>query len=224
MAIFLLDEDIAFPDPSHANAEGLLAVGGDLSIERLLAAYSKGIFPWYDEESPILWWSPHPRMVLKPEDFKISKSLRQVLNKDTFEIRFDSAFPEVIRQCSLVTRRGQQGTWITPEMIEAYVQLHRAGYAHSVEAYKEGKLAGGLYGVSLGRAFFGESMFYLERDASKAALAALVVRLLSWGFHFIDAQQKTEHLQRLGAKPISRTAFLKMLNNALTYENKPGNW
>jgi leucyl/phenylalanyl-tRNA--protein transferase len=224
MGIFLLDDDIVFPHPSMANREGLLAVGGDLSVERLLLAYSSGIFPWYDDETPILWWSPDPRMVLLPENFKVSKSLRQVLSRGIFETKFDEAFEDVIRYCSEVPRPNQPGTWITKEMIQAYINLHRAGYAHSVETYHNGKLVGGLYGVSLGKAFFGESMFYLERDASKIALATLVDRLISWEFHFIDAQQKTAHLQRLGAQPVRRSEFLNMLGTALQHENKNGKW
>jgi leucyl/phenylalanyl-tRNA--protein transferase len=224
MPIFLLDENIAFPPPSMANRDGLLAVGGDLSVERLLLAYKNGIFPWYDESSPILWWSPDPRMVLFPEDLKVSKSLGQVLRKKIFEIKFDTAFKQVISYCSKVSRPGQPGTWITREMIEAYTALHKEGYAHSVEAYKDGSLAGGLYGVSVGRAFFGESMFFLERDASKVALAALVDRLKEWEFHFVDAQQKTSHLQKLGAKAIRRDEFLKMLERALLFDSFKGNW
>ena len=201
-----------------------MAVGGDLSVERLIAAYSKGIFPWYEEESPILWWSPDPRMILLPGDFKVSKSLRQVINRGTFDIRYDTAFREVVMHCSSVPRPNQPGTWITPEMIEAYCELHDAGYAHSVEAYREGKLAGGLYGVSLGLAFFGESMFFLERDASKVALSALVERARNWGFHFIDVQQKTSHLASLGAHTVRRAKFLEMLEIALRHANKKGKW
>jgi leucyl/phenylalanyl-tRNA--protein transferase len=163
-------------------------------------------------------------MILIPDDFKIAKSLKQVIRKGSFEIRFDSAFKEVIKHCSEISRRDQYGTWITPEMIKAYIALHQAGYAHSVEAYKEGKLAGGLYGVSIGKVFFGESMFFKQRDASKAALFALVERLKTWSFHFIDAQQNTRHLESLGAKTISRKKFLTMLENALKFETKKGIW
>jgi len=224
MAIFILDEDISFPDPALANRDGLLAVGGDLSVERLLLAYSMGIFPWYDEETPILWWSPDPRMILLPENFKRSKSLRQTLNRSIYEIRYDTCFREVITFCSDIPRKDQPGTWITPEMITAYVDLHEAGYAHSVEAFRDGNLAGGLYGISLGKAFFGESMFFLERDASKVALSALVDRLYSQHYQFIDAQQKTEHLQRLGAQPIKRKDYLIMLKQALEHETNAGKW
>jgi leucyl/phenylalanyl-tRNA---protein transferase len=224
MAINLLDENLVFPHPSLANKEGLLAIGGDLSIPRLLLAYESGIFPWYDDETPILWWSPDPRMVLLPGNFRCSKSLRLLMNKGIFEVRFDTCFKEVMRRCARVPRAGQEGTWIIPEMIDAYSALHKEGFAHSVEAFKDGKLAGGLYGVSLGKAFFGESMFFHERDASKVALAALVDRLTRWDFHFIDAQQETGHLKSLGAKPVRRDIFLEMLNNALRHETIRGKW
>lgn len=224
MSLFLLDDRLVFPHPSLAEREGLLAVGGDLSVERLILAYRSGIFPWYDEGAPILWWSPDPRMVLFPVEFKRSKSLRLLEQKGVFEIRFDCAFEEVIRRCADVRRPGQQGTWITQEMIGAYTALHRQGYAHSVEAYRDGHLAGGLYGVSLGRAFFGESMFFTERDASKAALSALVGRMLEWDFHFIDAQQETEHLKSLGARPVARKKFLEILKEAVGHETIRGKW
>jgi len=224
MGIYLLDEDLAFPHPSHANPDGLLAIGGDLSVERLLLAYRSGIFPWFDDDRMILWWSPDPRMVLLPVNFKFSKSLRLLINKGVFEIRFDTCFEQVMRYCSVVLREGQEGTWITEGMIDAYTALHQEGFAHSVETFRDGRLVGGLYGISLGRAFFGESMFFLERDASKVAFAALVTRATEWNFHFIDAQQDTPHLRSLGATPVSRNAFLKLLNNALQFETKKGKW
>ena len=224
MAVYFLDESINFPSPDFADKDGLLAIGGDLSPESLIQAYKNGIFPWYEEGSPILWWSPDPRMILLPEEFKRSKSLKQTIRRGLFEIRFDEDFQAVIEACSASGQRQQNGTWITPEMITAYVNLHQLGYAHSVEAYHDGKLAGGLYGICLGRAFFGESMFFLARDASKVALAALVDRALEWGFHFIDAQQRTEHLQSLGAKAVPRHIFLSMLNKALTYPTIKGKW
>ena len=224
MPIYILDDDIGFPHPSLADRDGLLAIGGDLSPERLLNAYANGIFPWFDEDSAILWWSTDPRMILVPGNFKRSHSLKQTLKSNKFEVRFDEAFEQVIRHCAMTRRKGEAGTWITEEMIEAYINLHRMGYAHSVESYLNGKLAGGLYGVSLGKAFFGESMFYLERDASKVAFSALVDRMIEWDFHFIDAQQKTDHLRSLGAVAIPRQEFLKMLEHALLYPARIGKW
>jgi leucyl/phenylalanyl-tRNA--protein transferase len=224
MSLFILGADISFPHPSLSDKDGLLAVGGDLSAERLLNAYANGIFPWFGDDSPILWWSPDPRMILFPREFKRSKSLKQTLKKEIFEVRFDHDFPGVIRNCSEINRKGEGGTWITREMISAYIDLHESGYAHSVEAYKDGQLAGGLYGVSIGRAFFGESMFFRERDASKVALSALVDRMLFWEFQFIDAQQCTEHLRSLGASPLPRSVFLDMLMEAVKSPSVTGKW
>ena len=224
MPVHILEEEISFPHPSHADKDGLLAIGGDLSAERLLFAYSQGIFPWFDADSPILWWSPDPRMVLIPGEFKKSKSLVQSIRRKNYEVRFDEDFRNVIKYCAVTGSREEEGTWITRDMIDAYTRLHDLGYAHSVETYMNGRLAGGLYGVSLGKAFFGESMFFLQRDASKVALAALVDRTKEWGFHFIDAQQRTEHLRSLGARAIARSSFLKMLENALTYPTITGKW
>jgi leucyl/phenylalanyl-tRNA--protein transferase len=224
MPLHILDKEICFPDPSDSDRDGLLAIGGDLSPERLLAAYANGIFPWFDEDSPILWWSPDPRMVMFPGEFKRSKSLNQTIKKGKFEVRFDTDFRSVIKNCSKAGFRSLEGTWITPEMVSAYVKLHKMGFAHSVESYLDSKLAGGLYGISLGKAFFGESMFHLERDASKVALAALVDKCTGWGFHFIDAQQQTEHLQSLGAKAIPRAEFLLLLREALKYPTLTGKW
>jgi leucyl/phenylalanyl-tRNA---protein transferase len=224
MPIYRLIQEVVFPRPEQADPSGLLAVGGDLSSERLLEAYRLGIFPWYSGDEPILWWSPDPRLVLDLGDFKISRSLRKTLNKEIFDVTFDQAFGEVIRACALVPRDGQPGTWITDDMQEAYVRLHKLGYAHSVESWFDGKLAGGLYGVSLGKAFFGESMFHRTADASKVALAALVERLKLWKFHFIDAQMPTAHLLRLGAKELPRRVFLKRLGEALRGPSKKGRW
>jgi leucyl/phenylalanyl-tRNA--protein transferase len=224
MPIFLLDDEIRFPDPSHAEKDGLLAVGGDLSPERLMLAYSLGIFPWFNDDSPIMWWTPDPRMILMPGELKISKSLSQSIRNKHFEVRFDKDFMSVIRACASAERKHEDGTWITPEMISAYTALHDLGYAHSVETYLDDRLVGGLYGISLGRAFFGESMFFLERDASKVALAKLAQRLTEWGFYFIDAQQQTKHLRSLGARPIRKDAFLKMLEEALKFETFRGKW
>jgi leucyl/phenylalanyl-tRNA--protein transferase len=224
MPIFRLVDEPIFPPPDYADPSGLLAVGGDLSNERLLEAYRLGIFPWYSDDQPILWWSPDPRLTLDLKDFKISRSLRKTLTKGIFQVTFDHAFEAVIRACAVVPREAQNGTWITDEMQKAYVNLHGLGYAHSVESWFGGKLAGGLYGVSLGRCFFGESMFHLKTDASKVALAALVEKLKSWDFHFIDSQMTTEHMLRLGAKELPRRIFLKRLQSALRYPTKRGRW
>ena len=224
MPIFRLVDEPIFPPPDYADPSGLLAVGGDLSSERLLEAYRLGIFPWYSDDQPILWWSPDPRLVLDLKDFKISLSLRKTLKKGVFQVTFDHAFEQVIQACALVPRAAQNGTWITAEMQEAYINLHGLGYAHSVESWFGGKLAGGLYGVSLGKAFFGESMFHLKTDASKVALAALVEKLKSWDFHFIDSQMTTEHMVRLGAKELPRRIFLKRLQTALRLPTRRGRW
>ena len=224
MPIFRLVEEPIFPPPDYADPSGLLAVGGDLSNERLLEAYRLGIFPWYSDDQPILWWSPDPRLVLDLNDFKISRSLRKTLKREVFQVTLDHAFEEVIRACAVVPREAQNGTWITNEMLKAYVNLHGLGYAHSVESWLGEKLAGGLYGVSLGKCFFGESMFHLKTDASKVALAILVEKLRSWDFHFIDSQMTTEHMLRLGAKELPRRIFLKRLQSALRYPTKRGRW
>ena len=224
MPIFRLVDEPIFPPPDYADPSGLLAVGGDLSKERLLEAYRLGIFPWYSDDQPILWWSPDPRLVLDLKDFKISLSLRKTLKKGVFQVTFDHAFEEVIQACAVVPRAAQNGTWITEEMQEAYINLHGLGYAHSVESWFGGKLAGGLYGVSLGKSFFGESMFHLKTDASKVALATLVEKLKSWDFHFIDSQMTTEHMVRLGAKELPRRIFLKRLQSALRHPTRRGRW
>jgi leucyl/phenylalanyl-tRNA--protein transferase len=224
MPIFRLVDEPIFPPPDYADPSGLLAVGGDLTKERLLEAYRLGIFPWYSDDQPILWWSPDPRLVLDLKDFGISRSLRKTLKKGVFQVTFDHAFEQVIQACAVVPRAAQNGTWITEEMQEAYINLHGLGYAHSVESWFGGKLAGGLYGVSLGKAFFGESMFHLKTDASKVALATLVEKLKSWDFHFIDSQMTTEHMVRLGAKELPRRIFLKRLQSALRHSTRRGRW
>jgi leucyl/phenylalanyl-tRNA--protein transferase len=224
MPIYRLVQEVIFPPPEYADPSGLLAVGGDLSSERLLEAYRLGIFPWYSEDQPILWWSPDPRLILELDEFKTSRSLNKIIRKQCFQVTFDRAFKEVIRACASVPRQQQQGTWITPEMLQAYIHLYDLGYAHSVESWVGGKLAGGLYGVSLGRAFFGESMFHSVSNASKVALATLVEALKRWNFDFIDAQMTTEHMLRLGAKKISRRHFLKRLKAALRHPTKTGKW
>lgn len=216
MSITLLSDEIVFPSPYLAEKDGLLAVGGDLSQERLLKAYSMGIFPWYSEDSPILWWSPDPRLVLFPSELNVSRSLRQLIKKGIFSVTVNSAFEQVMRACAKVPRKGQSGTWITDEMITAYTGLHRAGYAHSVEAWHEGKLVGGLYGIIMGRIFFGESMFAKMSNASKVAFVTFVEQLKQKGVGLIDCQVKTEHLVSLGAREIPRKEFLKVLKKALS--------
>ena len=199
----------SFPPVEQALVEpnGLLAAGDDLTPERLLDAYRHGIFPWYEAGQPVLWWSPDPRMVLPVEAFRLRRSLAKVVRNGGFEIRVDTAFAAVMQCCARVARPGQDGTWITPGIVAAYSGLHRRGHAHSIEAWREGRLVGGLYGVSIGRMFFGESMFALERDASKVALAHLVAMLRARGFPLIDCQQETEHLASGGARPVPRAVF-----------------
>jgi leucyl/phenylalanyl-tRNA--protein transferase len=224
MPVYRLIQEVIFPPVTEAHPSGLLAVGGDLSTERLLEAYRRGIFPWYSEDEPILWWSPDPRLVLELDEIKISRSLRKTIKKRIFSVTFDQAFSRVIAACASVVREGQPGTWITAEMREAYERLHTLGYAHSVETWLGDELAGGLYGVSLGRAFFGESMFHHRTDASKVALAALAERLKAWHFDFIDAQMTTEHLLRLGGKEVPRRIFIKRLRAALKGRTRIGPW
>lgn len=202
--------------------DGLLAVGGDLSPVRLLDAYSRGIFPWYNEGDPILWWSPDPRMVLLPAELKISRSLRKRLRKREFEVSFDRCFSDVMRHCG-APRDGQSGTWINPAMVRAYTELHRLGHAHSVETWCGGALVGGLYGVAIGRVFFGESMFMRATDASKVAFAHLVRQIERWGFGLIDCQMQTAHLASLGALPIPRSEFKQRLAELIDYPNH-ANW
>ena len=213
--IWLDKEDIWFPDPYSAPGDYPLAIGGDLSPERLIFAYSLGIFPWYSEGEPILWWSPDPRMVLFPDELKISRSLKKVLKNKSFEVRFNTAFEEVIKNCATVKRKGQDGTWLTPEMIKAYIRLHKLGFAHSVETYLEGKLVGGLYGVAIGGVFFGESMFHKVSDASKVAFVHLVNRLKEKDFDIIDCQQSTPHMARFGAREIPRKEFLDIITKSI---------
>jgi leucyl/phenylalanyl-tRNA--protein transferase len=215
---------VQFPDPELANDEGLVAVGGELTPEYLISAYSAGIFPWFAEGDPILWWSPNPRLVLYPDDFKVSKTLAKLVKNERFELKIDADFNSVIQNCSEIERPDQLGSWITDEMIDAYKELHNLGIAHSFETYSDGELVGGLYGLSLGKAFFGESMFFKERDASKFAFYHLVHWCKSHDFHFIDAQQPTDHLKSLGAKEIERKIFLKELNEALNFEAILGKW
>jgi len=215
---------IIFPDPELANEDGLLVAGGNLKVPTLINAYSSGLFPWYAEGSPILWWSPDPRMVLYPGKMKISKSLSQSIRNKKYKVLIDADFEAVIKHCAAVPRKGQAGTWITTDMIGAYIELHRDGYAHSVEIYMENQLSAGLYGVSLGRIFFGESMFHKVRDGSKIALFHLTKLLKEWDFDLIDVQQSTQHLRRLGAEDIPRKRFLEILKFSLARETIRGNW
>lgn len=217
--LYLLDDyppQAAFPDPEQAETEpnGLLAVGGDLTAERLIQAYSAGIFPWYSEDQPILWWSPDPRMILLPTALQVSKSLRKTLRRGHFTVSVDQAFSQVIHGCASPRRDGN-GTWLLPEMITAYEQLHQMGIAHSVETWQDGELVGGLYGINLGNAFFGESMFSRVTDASKVALVHLSELTRKANFAFIDCQVYTEHLERLGARELPRAQFLGQLQQAL---------
>ena len=226
MPVYRLPEEILFPPVELAEPEGLLAVGGDLSVERLAAAYERGIFPWYSQDEPILWWSPDPRMALKPEGLHLPRSLKKSMRKGVYSITFDRAFSQVIDGCA---QARTDGTWITREMAAAYLRFHQAGFAHSVEAWRTGEdgvpvLAGGLYGVALGGCFFGESMFSLQPDASKTAFAILVGRLADWGFTLIDCQVATDHLARFGAREIPRTTFLDLLGAALKTEVASAAW
>ena len=214
-----------FPRVDNALKEpnGLLAAGGDLSPARLVEAYRNGIFPWYSEDQPLLWWSPDPRMVLYPPELRISRSLRKRLARRDYEVRADTAFEAVMRACS-APRRGQDGTWITDDMVAAYTRLHREGHAHSIETWIGGKLAGGLYGVALGRAFYGESMFTSRPDASKIALAHLVRQLGRWGCGMIDCQMATAHLARFGARQIPRVDFIRRLAKLVNYPAMARKW
>ena len=223
MPVFRLTKKLLFPDPELAE-DGLLALGGDLSVPRLLLAYRSGIFPWYGADDPILWWSPPERALLRPGHLHVSARTRRSLRNHPFEIRFDTAFAAVIGHCSRVPRPGQDGTWITPEMLSAYVDLHLAGYAHSVEAWRDDVLMGGLYGVSLGGAFFGESMFSLEPEASRAGLAALDARLAAWGFNLLDGQLPHEGLVGYGFQSVPRSLFLLELASALKAGGRVGDW
>jgi leucyl/phenylalanyl-tRNA--protein transferase len=223
MPVYRLDHRLVFPPPGHAE-DGLLAVGGDLRPERLLLAYSEGIFPWYSEGQPILWHSPDPRMVLRAEDLHVTRSLRKTARKQPYRLSLDTAFRKVIEACARTPRPGQRGTWITRAMQDAYGELHRRGLAHSVEAWSGTRLVGGLYGISLGAAFFGESMFADRPDASKVAFAASVEWLRGRGFELLDCQVDTEHLRRFGAREIPRAEFLARLRNALASATVRGKW
>lgn len=224
----LLDPDYAnqaFPDISQALTEpdGLLAAGGCLSTERIINAYTQGIFPWFSDDDPILWWSPDPRLIIFPDKLYLSKSLQKTLRKQTFQITFDTAFAEVIKACA-APRNDESGTWLLAEMQQAYNQLHKQGHAHSIEAWHQGELVGGLYGITIGHVFFGESMFHRKTDASKVAFATLVQYLSSWGYQLIDCQVHTQHLVSLGAEEISRTHFASLLQQYKHNAPHPTAW
>ncbi|MBE9537273.1 MAG: leucyl/phenylalanyl-tRNA--protein transferase [Proteobacteria bacterium] len=211
MPVFRLEEELLFPPPSYSEQDGLLAVGGDLSAERLLLAYSSGIFPWFNEDDPTLWWSPDPRYVIDPSSIKVSRSLEKTIRSGRFNLSIDRAFDDVVEGCAEARRNGVEGTWITEEMKGAYRRLFDLGHAHSIEAWHGGELAGGLYGVSLGRCFFGESMFFRVSDASKVAFVSLARLLESYQFELIDCQLPTEHLKSFGAYGVKREIFLERL-------------
>ncbi len=223
MPVYLLDDEILFPPADHAE-NGLLAVGGDLSPERLVAAYSQGIFPWYSEGEPILWHSPDPRFVLTTAWFRVPRRLARARSTSGLRLSLDEAFEDVIDACARAPRPGQRGTWITDDMRGAYAELHRLGFAHSAEAWSGGELVGGLYGVSLGGAFFGESMFARASDASKIAFVALVEQLARWKIDLIDSQVETSHLARFGARAIPRVRYLEALRRELSKPTRRGRW
>jgi leucyl/phenylalanyl-tRNA--protein transferase len=221
----MLKTDIWFPDVEESTEEGIVAVGGDLSVERLILAYSRGIFPWYSSDrSPILWWSPDPRFVLFPKNLIVSKSMRPYFNQNKFKVTWDQNFEDVIKNCQKIDREDQPGTWITSKMLAAYIQLHKKGYAHSVEVWLENELVGGLYGISLGKVFFGESMFAKVSNASKFGFISLVNQLKKKGFLLIDCQQETKHLESLGANAIKRKDFIDILNDNNIEETYIGSW
>lgn len=204
-----------FPDPKLAEDDGLVAYGGDLNPNRILSAYMSGIFPWYNSDDPILWWSPNPRFILNLDEFKVSKSLKKTIQKEIFEIKFDTNFTEIVKQCAKIPRKEQEGTWIQDEIIQAYTKIHKMGFAHSFEAYFEDKLVGGGYGLCIGDIFCGESMFSKKTDASKVALYYLVEHLKKQNFKLIDCQIPSPHLESLGAKKIEREEFLSLVEDAL---------
>ncbi len=222
--VYLLGSDLVFPPPRLANEDGVVAVGGDCSPERLLLAYRHGIFPWPVEGFPLLWFSPDPRCVLPPDEVHVARSLRKELRKTSLRVTTDQAFGRVIDLCAAVARPGQTGTWITPELREGYVELHARGFAHSVEAWDGEDLVGGLYGVSLGAGFFGESMFARVANASKVAFVTLLAQLTQWGFELVDCQVKTAHLERFGAREVPRDDFLAQLPQLLEAPTRRGSW
>lgn len=224
MPLFRLSRKIDFPPAWLARSDGLLCIGGDLSVERLILAYKNGIFPWFSNDEPILWWSPDPRLVLFPGGIHISRTLKKKIRKNQYQITVDKAFEQTIISCASPRNSGQDGTWLVEEMIDAYISLHHRGYAHSVETWNKGKLTGGLYGVCLGGSFFGESMFSFEPDTSKMALVALASLLNHHGFDLIDCQVTTSHLLSMGAKEISRTRFLKIIGDSVKRKDTSDVW
>ncbi len=224
MPIYMLNQHLAFPPPEGANADGIVAVGGDTSAERLILAYRQGVFPWPAQGYPLLWFSPDPRFTLVPDRAHVPRSLRKVIRRNDFVIKADTAFEQVIVECAKTPRPSQDGTWITDELIEGYVELHRQGYAHSIEAWLGGELVGALYGVSLGRGFAGESMFAKEADASKVAFVTLLGNLVSWRFSIVDCQVHTDHLARFGAQMWPRRRFLRAWREAVRRPTKLGPW
>ena len=215
MPVFLLSDNIAFPSPHLASKSGLLAVGGDLGQNRILCAYRFGIFPWFSKDDPVMWWSPDPRLVLYPDEIRVARSLKKIIKKGIFKITADTAFEQVINQCARVRLQNNEETWIVDDMIHAYIGLYESGIAHSVEAWHNNKLVGGLYGVSIGKCFFGESMFTIESNASKVAFVRLVEYLKQSSFQIIDCQVTTAHLMRFGARMISRKLFIRQLQKAV---------
>jgi len=224
MPVFQLSDRLVFPPVELAEENGLLAIGGDLSPDRLLLAYRNGIFPWYSEGEPILWWCPSPRMVIFPAEFRVPKRLARLIRQGTYSITMDKAFSEVINGCAETYRRHEKGTWITDDMIRAYCRLHELGYAHSVECWLGKELAGGLYGISLGGIFFGESMFSRKPNSSKVALAHLADKLRQWNFDLIDCQMKTKHLMQFGAREIPGEEFQEILERSLSGSTRKGEW
>jgi len=224
MPVYLLADEPVFPAPSEAEPDGLIALGGDLSPQRLINAYAEGIFPWFQDEEDIFWFSPDPRMVLFPDELRITPSLKRSLKSRKFKVRTDTAFEAVIRACSEAPREGQDGSWIDGDFIKAYTELHRLGFAHSFETYLGDELVGGLYGVSIGRAFFGESMFHTVKDASKMAFCLMVEKIKTWQFHFIDCQVETDLLKRFGARPVARIEYLEKLKIAISHPTHQGLW
>lgn len=224
MPVFRLTDALAFPDPELAEDGGLLAVGGDLRPERVVLAYRSGIFPWYSEGRPILWWCPAPRFVLMPDELHVGRSLRRAIKREPYRITLDTAFAAVIERCGHAPRAGQRGTWITNDVRDAFVELHRRGLAHSVEAWEGERLVGGLYGLAMGTVFFGESMFADAPDASKIAFVRLVEQLRTWGFDLIDCQVHTEHLERFGARYLELDEFMRRLGEGVAHPSKLGPW